>query len=118
MFYKPHHEALKLRRLASQTLSPCSFAYHLVIVEELQYNIRGALSNNLWVSMNLHIIENQSLVPGRVQRCSQLLCCLTNMQEGHVCIWICEGKIGGLMFIILHLELAMSRFKLLAVSLV
>ncbi len=75
-------------------LSQCVSAttYHLVIVIELHNNIRGAVSNVLGVSINLHIIENQSLVPGWVQRCSQLFCCLANMQEGNVCIWIYEGK--------------------------
>lgn len=53
-------------------LSRCTSAttYHLVMVIELQYNIRGPLSNELRVSKNLHVIENQSLVPGWVQRCS------------------------------------------------
>lgn len=66
--------------------------YHLVIVIELHYNIRGAFSNALGISINFHIIENQSLVPGWVQCRLQLLCCLTNMQEGDVRIRICEGK--------------------------
>jgi len=66
--------------------------YHLVIVVELQNNFRGALSNVLGVSENLDVIEDQSLIPGRVQCCPQLLCSLTNMQEGDVCIWICKEE--------------------------
>lgn len=64
--------------------------HHLVIVVELQDNIRGLLSDVLGVSINLHIVENQSLVPGWVQCGLQLLCSLTEMQEGDVCIRICE----------------------------
>lgn len=45
-------------------------SYHLVMVVKLQHNIRGLLKNVLRVSINLHIIENQSLVPGWVQRCT------------------------------------------------
>lgn len=66
--------------------------YHLVVVIELHYNIRGPLSNLLGVSINLHVTENQCLIPSGVQCCWQLLCCLTYMQEGDVCIRICEGK--------------------------
>lgn len=62
------------------------------MVVELHHDIRGVVRNVLGVTINLHITEDQSLVPGWVQRCSQLLCCLTDMQEGDVCIRICEGK--------------------------
>lgn len=67
-----------------------AITHHLVMVVELQYNIRGPLSNLLGVAVNLHVIENQSLVPGWIQRCSQLFSCLANMKEGDMCIWICE----------------------------
>lgn len=77
-----------------KTVPLCTYAktYHLVTVVELQHNIRGAVSNTLGLSVNLNVIENQSLVPGWVQCCPQLLCCLANMQEGDVSIWICEGE--------------------------
>ncbi len=89
--------------------------YHLVVVVELQYNIRGVLSNVVGISVNLHITENQSLVPRWVQCRSQLLRCLTEMQEGDVCVWICEGsRIVGLMVMLSHPTLkaifAMTNF--------
>lgn len=73
------------------TPTHCFTTYHLVVVVELHHNIRGALRNILGVSINLHVTEDQSLVPGRVQCCPQLLCCLAKMQEGDVCIRIYEG---------------------------
>lgn len=47
-----------------------SLLYHLVVVVQLQHNIRGALENVLGVSINLNLIENKRLVPGWVQCCS------------------------------------------------
>lgn len=67
-------------------------AYHLVSIVELQHHIGGMLRNVLRLSVNLHIIEDQSLVPGWIQSCFELFCCLTEMQEGHVCIWIYDIK--------------------------
>ena len=64
--------------------------YHLIMVVELHHDIWGALDNVLRVSINLHITENQSLVPGWVQCRSQLLSRLTDVQEGDMCIRICE----------------------------
>lgn len=63
------------------------------MIVELQYNIGGPLSNLLRVSKYLHVIENQSLVPGWVQCCSKLLGCLAEVQEGDVSIRICELEI-------------------------
>lgn len=69
-----------------QYVSPT--AYHLVIVVELYNDIWRTAGYVLRVSVNLYIIENQSLVPGRVQRRSELLRCLAKVQEGDVCIRI------------------------------
>lgn len=60
------------------------------MIVELQYNIGGPLSNLLRVSKYLHVIENESLVPRWVQRCSELLGCLAEVQEGDVSVRICE----------------------------
>lgn len=63
------------------------------MIVELQYNIGGPLSNLLRVSKYLHVIENQSLVPRRVQCCSKLLGRLAEVQEGDVSVRICELEI-------------------------
>lgn len=75
-------------------LSLCISAttHHLVVVVELQHYIRRKVSYVLGVSINLHIIEHQSLVPGWVQCGSQLLRGLTDMQEGDVRIRVCRRK--------------------------
>lgn len=63
------------------------------MVVELQHHIGRPLSNEPRVPKDLHIVEDEGLVPGWVQRCPQLLCCLAEVQEGNVGVRICEwGK--------------------------
>ena len=63
--------------------------HHLVIVVELQHNVWGVSGQTLRVPVDLQVVEDQGLVPGGVQRGLQLLCGLTQVQEGHVCKRIC-----------------------------
>lgn len=75
------------------------WTHHLVMVIEFHHDIRRMLSDVLRVSVNLHVVEDQGLVPGRVQCRLQLLCCLTDVEEGDVCIRVCDtgwNKCGGL----------------------
>lgn len=58
------------------------------MVVELQHNIGRPLGNELRVSKNLYVVEDQGLVPGRVQRRPQLLRRLAEVQEGDVGIRI------------------------------
>lgn len=69
-----------------------SSRYHLVFIVELQHHVRRTVSDLLRIPVNLHTVENQSLVPGWVQRCFEFLCRLTDVQERHVCVGICGWR--------------------------
>lgn len=62
------------------------------MVVELQHNIGWPLSNEPRVSEYLHVVEDEGLVPGRVQRRPQLLRRLAEVQEGDVSVRICEWE--------------------------
>lgn len=62
------------------------------MVVELQHNLGCPLSNEPRVSKNLHVVEDEGLVPGWVQRRPQLLRRLAEVQEGDVSVRICEWE--------------------------
>lgn len=68
------------------------------MVIELQHHIRRPLCDEPRVSKNLHIVEDEGLVPGGVQSRPQLLRRLAEVQEGNVCVRICEKEKNKVVF--------------------
>lgn len=62
------------------------------MVVELQHHFGRPLGNEPRISKDLHVVEDEGLVPGWIQRRPQLLRRLAEVQEGNVGVRICEWK--------------------------
>ena len=58
--------------------------HHLVAVVQLHHHVGGVAGDGLGVSVDLHVLENQRLVPGGVQGGPHHLGGLADVQEGYV----------------------------------
>lgn len=80
------------------------------MVVKLQHHIRRPLGNEPRVSEDLHIVEDEGLVPGWVQRRPQLFRRLAEVQEGNVSVRICEWeKINSYYYYIVYIVICLFQ---------
>ena len=98
--------ALCVRRLVHQirlcravNICTCEvLTHHLVAVVQLHHHVGGVAGDGLGVSVDLHVLEYQCLVPGGVQGGPHHLRGLADVQEGHVDVGVwrkTDRKRGG-----------------------
>lgn len=63
--------------------------HHLVFVIDLQHHRGRLVLQSLGVSVDLHTVKDQSLVPRWVQRGLHRFSGFAHVQEGHVSVGIC-----------------------------